>query len=301
VGRGVRRVFLGDSLTSNLLAREGDLVVDFWEGGSDLYGWSIGSYCVDRVPVFLRRSCCTGNLRWDLLEVDVSVSVEGLESIVGEKLGDLGTTVVGLSGRLYIPVKPVCSYFRRLRSESKAQRLYSPIVRVDLELREVVTYHARVEFSELVNTLPLHYLLMKSGLKDLAGGLKYSSAHVLMLVAETPLREYSKLFIGHRGYLTGCVISYLEEPLGRVLYAITPLTGGPYREDLTAKVMGELKRLKVVSGQPRSYRSFYLKYFRFHGDPRRALEELRKYGVLSLGRYGSWSELDLCTICGNVG
>jgi hypothetical protein len=295
--KGVRRVFLGDSLTSNLLAGEGDLVVDLWEGGSDLYGWSIGSYCVDRVPIFLRRSCCTANLRWDLLEVDVNVSVEGLESVVSEKLGDLSTTVVGFSGRLYTPAKPVCRYFRRLRSESRAQHLYSPIVRVDLELREVVTYHAKVEFSELVNTLPLHYLLLKSGLKSLAEELGYSSAHILMLVAESSLKEYSKLFIGHRGYLTSCVISYREEPLGRILYAITPLTRGTYKEDLTAKVMGELKRLKVVSGKPKSYRSFYIKYFRFYGNPRRALEELRKYKVLSLGRYGSWSELDLCSIC----
>ncbi len=295
--REVRRVFLGDSLTSNLLAKERDLVVDFWEGGSDLYGWSLGSYCVDRVPIFLRELCCLGTLRWDLIEVDVSVSVEGLESVAAEKLGDLSTTVVGLGGRPYIPAKPACSYFRRLRSDSRAQRLYSPIVRVDLELKEVTTYHAKIRFSELVNTLPLQYFLLKSGLGSLAEGLGYSSAHVLALVAESPLKEFSKLFVGRKGYLTGCVISYREEPLGRLLYAITPLTKEVLKEDLAAKVVGELKRLKIVSGPVRFLRSFYVKYFRFHGDPKRTLKELRKYGVLSVGRYGSWSELDLCTIC----
>jgi len=251
---------------------------------------------VDRVPLFLRRRCCLGALKWDFLEADVSVSVEGLERVVAEKFGDLSTTVVGSGGRLYIPAKPACSYFRRLRSESRARRLYSPIVRVDLELKEVATYHAKVGFSELINTLPLHYFLLKSGLRSLAEGLGYGSAHVLTLVAESPLKGFSKLFVGHRGYLTGCVISYREEPLGRLIHVITPLRG-EYREDLAAKVVGELKRLKVVSGSVRFVRTFYAKYFRFHGDPRGALEELRKYGVLSVGRYGSWSELDLCAIC----
>jgi len=295
--REVRRVFLGDSLTSNLLAKEGDLVVDFWEGGSDLYGWSLGSYCVDRVPLFLKRSCCLSTLRWDLLEVDVAVSVEGLESVVEEKLGNLGSTVLGLGGKLYIPAKPACSYFRKLKSVSRAQYLYSPLVKVDLERREVTTYHTKIMFSELTNTLPLHYFLLKSGLESLAEELEFSPAHVLALVAESPLKEFSKLFIGYRRYLTGCVISYREEPLGNLLYVITPLTRRELKEDLAAKVVGELKRLKVISGSPKSYRSFYVKYFRFHGDPRRALGELRKYGVLSVGRYGSWSELDLCTIC----
>lgn len=290
-------MFLGNSLTANILAREGDVVVDFWEGGSDLYGWNLGSTCLDRIPVFLRGGCCRQLFGEALRDVDVEVSVEGPEANVIEKLGEISGSFIGYGGRMLVPSYPVCTYYRDLLRRSRATRILSPISKIDLQSKLVTTYHCRVEYEELVNTLPLHYFLAKSGLDELRGGLEYSSAYVLTLISEAKVRDYIKTFVGHRGYSLGYVVSYGENPLGRLIYSIVPTNMLSLRAELESRVIAELKRLKLIDGRVRLVRSFFVKYFRLRGDTDEVYRTLRSYGVSLGGRYGSWADVSLCDIC----
>ncbi len=283
-------------MTANVLAREGDVIIDFWEGGSDLYGWSLGSECVDRVPIFLRGDCCplfSGSLR----EVDVEVAVEGPESGVARKLGDVSTSVVGYSGRLFVPERPACAYYRELLRRSRAAKIFSPITGIDLEARIVRTYHCDVEYEELVNTLPLHYFLTKSRLSGLSEHLDYVPAYALTLVSGTPLKDYTKVFVGHRGYSVGYVVSYGGYAAGKLVYAIVPLVEKSLRAEIESRTVAELKRLKLVEGPVKLARSFFIKYFIMRGDVEEIRKTLQSRGVVLAGKYGTWSEASLCDIC----
>ncbi|MEM1622660.1 MAG: hypothetical protein QW543_00785 [Sulfolobales archaeon] len=295
--RRAKRVFLGNSLTANLLAREGDVIVDFWEGGSDLYGWSLGSTCLDRVPIFLRRSCCQQLFGDALRDVDVEVVFEGPEDVVVEKLGDISESFMGFSGRMLVPEYPVCTYYRRLLSRSKSTRVFSPIARVNLQSKHIKTYHYEVEYEELVNTLPLHYLLSKSGLSELANRLTYSSAYALLTISNTKLGEYTKVFVGHKGHSLGYVVVYGNHPLGKLIYAFIPLERGSLKAELTNRAVAELKRLKLIEGPIKLMRQFFIKYFRMRGDVSDVCRALKNYGVTLAGRYGGWTDISLCDIC----
>ncbi len=288
---------MGNSLTANLLAREGDVIVDFWEGGSDLYGWSLGSECLDRVPIFLRRDCCrlfSGSLK----EVDVEVVVEGPESGVARKLGDVGASVIGYGGRLFVPARPACAYYRELLRRPGAVRVFSPITEVDLRSRIVRTYHCEVEYEELVSTLPLHYFLLKSRLNELRERLEYVPAYVLTLASGTRLKDYTKVFVGHGGYSLGYVASYGSHPAaGRLVYALVPLVEKRLRAEIESRAIAELKRLKLVEGPLRLARSLFVKYFIMRGDTEGVRKVLESYGVVLAGRYGTWSEASLCDVC----
>lgn len=295
--RKAKRVLLGNSLTANLLAREGDTIVDFWEGGSDLYGWNLGSSCLDRIPVFLRGDCCRQLFGGALVDVDVEVVVEGPEANVAEKLGDISGSFIGYGGRMLVPKYPVCTYYRELLLRSRATRVFSPISKIDLRSRLVRTYHYQAEYEELVNTLPLHYFLTKSGLDELKSSLQYSSAYVLTLISEAKARGYTKTFVGHRGYSLGYVVSYGEHPLGRLIYSLVPTSVHSLRAELGNRAIAELKRLKFIDGRIRLARSFFVKYFRLGGDVDEVYKVLRSYGVVLRGRYGSWTDTSLCDIC----
>ncbi|MEM4491265.1 MAG: hypothetical protein QXR49_02145 [Sulfolobales archaeon] len=295
--RKARRVFLGNSLTANLLAREDDVIVDFWEGGSDLYGWSLGSTCLDRVPIFLRRSCCHQLFGNALRDVDVEVVIEGFEDIVVEKLGDISRSFIGFSGRMLTPEYPVCTYYRKLLSKSKSTKVFSPIAKVSLQSKCVKTYHYEVEYEELVNTLPLYYLLSKSGLSELASHLTYSSAYALLIISNTKLGEYTKILIGHKGYSLGYVVVYGKHPLGKLIYAFAPLEKDLLKAELTNQAVVELKRLKLIEGPIKLMRSFFIKYFKMGGDTSEVRRALKNYGVTLAGRYGSWTDISLCDIC----
>lgn len=295
--RKAKRVFLGNSLTANLLAREGDIIVDYWEGGSDLYGWNLGSTCLDRVPIFLRGDCCRQLFGGNLLEVDVEVVIEGSEANVIEKLGDISGSFIGYCGRMLVPRYPVCTYYRELLLRSRATRVLSPISKVDLQSKFVRTYHYQTEYEELVNTLPLHYFLTKSGLDELKSSLKYSSAYVLTLISETKMKDYTKTFVGHRGYSLGYVVSYGEHPLGKLVYSLVPVSVSSLIAELNNRVIAELKRLKLIDGRIRLARSFFVKYFRLGGDTDEVYKILRSYDVVLRGRYGSWMDISLCDIC----
>lgn len=295
--REARRVFLGNSLTANLLVREDDVVVDFWEGGSDLYGWSLGSTCLDRIPVFLRRGCCRRLFGDSLREVDVETIVEGSEATVVEKLGDVSNSFLGYRGRVLVPEYPACTYYREILTKSRATRVFSPISKIDLQSKTVKTYHCEIQYRELVNTLPLYYFLSKSGLSELGNRLAYTSAYVLTLISETKVGEYTKVFVGRRGYSLAYVVSYRNHPLGRLIYALTPVSKDSLRAELTSRVIAELKKLKLVDGFIRLARSFFIKYFRLEGDISEIRKTLGDYGVALAGRYGSWSNISLCDIC----
>ncbi|MCS7100043.1 MAG: hypothetical protein RMH84_05145 [Sulfolobales archaeon] len=293
----VERIFLGNSLTSNTLARENDVIVDIWEGGSDLYGWTLGSSCLDRVPVFLTRKCCYEIFGEVFEEVDVEVVIEGPESGVREKMGDVDSSFLSFCGRLLLPERRVCDCYRSFLRKSKAGRVFSPISRIDLESKTVKTYHRELEYGELVNTRPLHYFLTKAGLSDLSSQLTYASAYILVLVGKVGLREFAKMFIGHRGYSLGLVVSYRETPIGRTVYAFIPFDRKSLRAELTNRAIAELKRLKVIEEPIVFLRSFYSKYFRLRSDAKEIGEFLKKHDVLLAGRYGKWSEVSICDIC----
>ncbi|MEM2208417.1 MAG: hypothetical protein QXG17_06990 [Sulfolobales archaeon] len=295
--RKARRVFLGNSLTTNLLAREDDVIIDFWEGGSDLYGWSLGSSCLDRIPVFLRRSCCQQLFGSNLRDVDVEIVIEGFEANVAEKLGDISRSFIGFSGKVLVPEHPVCAYYRRLLTKSRATRVFSPISKVSLQSKHVKTYHYEVEYEELVNTLPLHYFLSKSGLNKLVDYLEYSSAHALLVISDTKLGEYTKVLVGHKGHSLGYVVSYGKHPLGRLIYAFIPIGRGSLKAELASQAVVELKRLKLIEGPVRLVRPFFIKYFRMEGDVGGVQRVLKDYGVILAGRYGRWLDVTLCDIC----
>lgn len=290
----VKRVFLGNSLTSNILAGENDVVIDFWEGGSNLYGWTIGPTCLDRIPIFLTKNCCQRVFNGALREIDVEAVVEGSETNLREKMGDISNSFLGYYGRLLIPERWVCDHYREFLRRSKTERIFSPTLKIDLESRVIKTHNYKLEYEELVNTLPLHYFLTKAGLSS---QLTYTSAYILALVVKTRLREFTKFFIGHRGYLLGLVVSYRETPIGRIIYAFIPLSRESMKAELTNRAVVELKKLKFIEEPIRLARSFYSKYFRLKGYAREVGEFLKKYNVSLAGRYGSWSEISICDIC----
>jgi len=292
-----RRVLLGNSLTANLLARNDDLVVDVWEGGSDLYGWSLGSLCIERVPMFLPRACCQQLLRDSLTEVNVEVTVEGPEKGLAEKFGEATKTTLWLGGKLLVPERPLCTYFREFLRRVTTTRIFSPISRIDLSYKVLRTYHCDIEYDELVNTLPLDYFLSKAGLNDLRSHLGYRSAHAVLAVAESRLEDYTKIFVGHRGYLVGYVVSYGRSPLGNYIYAFTPITRSTLKAELIGRTLSELKRLKIIEGHIKMLRTHLIKYFMFSGSTEEVSETLRKYGIALAGRYGTWADLSICDIC----
>lgn len=293
-----RRVFLGNSLTTNLLVRNEDLVVDIWEGGSDLYGWSLGTLCIDRIPVFLPRTCCQRLLNDSLVEVDVDVAIEGPEKELERKFGETITkSILWLNGRLLIPKRSLCTYFREFLRRIATPKIFSPISRIDLNSKILRTYHCDVEYEELINTLPLDYFLSKAGLNDLRSHLSYRSAHVVLVVAESRLREYTKTFIAHRGYLTSYVVSYGRSSLGNQVYAFIPLTRNTLRAELIDRTISELKRLKVIEGNIKMLRSYTIKYFVFSGSTEEVSKTLKRYAVILAGRYGTWTDLSICDIC----
>lgn len=294
----MRRVFLGNSLTTNLLAGSEDLVVDIWEGGSDLYGWSLGSLCVDRIPMFLPRTCCQQLLNDSLVDVDVDFIVEGPEKELEKKFGETITkSVLWFNGKVLIPKRPFCEYFRELLRRVKTSKIFSPISRIDLDSKILRTYHCDVEYGELVNTLPLDYFLGKAGLHELRSYLSYRSAHAILVVAESRLKEYAKIFVGHRGYLTSYVVSYGRSSLGNQIYAFIPLTRDTLRAELIDRTISELKRLKVIEGGIKMLRSYLIKYFTFSGSTEEVSKVLSEHAVTLAGRYGTWTDISVCDIC----
>lgn len=306
------RVFLGLSLpTISAGLREEDMVIDFWEGGSLLYGSDLMGSCVDYLPMFSLPSerGCLEELCGNIVEVN-------LEEVVIGDLDDLGSKLAAepdifqknwlIAGprRGFLPRGGWCRYYRERLKGVNARRLVGfGIASIGLEERKVVTYLGRdiLEADEIVSTMPMPYVLRKAGYPVSEDDFPHEPLHVsFFLIKGTVSREPKKVILAKLRY--GGIVTYVMPGMPfegfTSVYHISSARKLKY-SGLQERALSDIKRLgfastlsDIVAERYVTVRYGLLGMMSQEG--RDAARDAEEKGLKTLGRLGRWKEMSVC-------
>ncbi len=308
----VSRVFLGLSLpTISAEPRESDAVIDFWEGGSLLYGSDLMSSCTDYLPMLslLNEKNCLERLCGDLVEISFEEEVIGDINDVSSKLATDPSSLQGnwlLAGprKGFLPSGGWCRCYRRRLMGMNARKLVGlGIASIDLEGHKVVTYLRRnvLEAEEIVSTMPLPYVLRKAGYSVSDEDFPYEPLHVsLFLIKGAASREPKRLVLAKLRY--GGVVTYIipEMPFKGFtsVYHVSSVKRLKY-SGLQERALSDIKRLGLITAlnDVVAERHIIVKYGLLGRMSQRGADVARdaeSKGLKLLGRLGRWKEMSVC-------
>ncbi|RLG80454.1 MAG: hypothetical protein DRO09_03130 [Thermoprotei archaeon] len=316
------KLILGESLTGLLRAMTYGssycTIVDFWEGGSTLYGWSLNGRCIDRFPVFIGSPDCLEVLKGKPLQLRFDVEFQGSVKGYLEKVNDRyqRSWIKDLEKRMYTSQNGFCSVFRELQKGVKARRVYGEVSSIYVDKKLVyVSWLGAIGYRNLVNTLPLNYFLSKARLTEFKGDeafkdylsratFSYKSLYVLMMIMEGGKLSEAKVYnIGKKGFYLATVVllpgwkiyPWLGNKL--VIYAIAPLDLGSLRAEISNRLLVEVKRAGINIKNVLVFREYFERYGVLGSEDLSYVEErLREYGITLSGRLGTWKEKSVCEI-----
>lgn len=306
------RAFLGLSLPAISAGPcEEDVVIDFWEGGSLLYGSDLMSSCVDYLPMLSSHDerACLEKLCGDVVEVEFEEEVVGDVGDIGSKLSiELDSIQRNwlLTGprKGLLPVEGWCRcYRRRLMSVSARKLVGLGIASIDLEGRRVVTYLRRdtLEVEEIVSTMPLPYVLRKAGYSVREDDFPHEPLHVsFFLVRGSVSRVPKKLVLAKLRY--GGIVAYIVP--GRPfegftsVYHISSVKRLGY-SGLQERALSDIKRLGLITSfnDVVAERYVIVRYGLLGRMSQRgagAARDAERKGLRMLGRLGRWREMSVC-------
>ncbi len=308
----VHRAFLGLSLpTLSAEPREEDAVIDFWEGGSLLYGSDLMGSCIDYLPMlsFPYERDCLKTLCDNVVEIEFEEEVIGDQADIGSKLSIEFNSVQKnwlFAGpkKGYLPKDGWCRYYRRHLVSISARKLVGlGVASINLEDRKIITYLRRyiIEAKSIISTMPLPYVLRKAGYIVNEDDFPYEPLHVsLFLIKDSSLREPKKLVLAKLRY--GGIVAYIVpnipfEGLTSV-YHVSSVNKLRY-SGLQERALSDIKRLGLVSSLSNivAERHLIVRYGllgRMTQKGADAAMDAERKGLRLLGRLGKWKEMSVC-------
>ncbi len=304
------RIFLGLSLTT-LLQEPGpnDLIIDFWEGGSSLYGWDHMGSCVDRLPIYVTNPECIERLGGTPQELDSE------SELIGEYrdyLRKFSLDVAELPqwfreplSKVYIPREGWCQLFRTMISGVRSERKFGEIIWIDLNSSAIkMSQWGLVRFRELFNTFPLEYLVRK--IKGCSPGeasrnFPFEPLYVSVFIVKGREEKFRTYLLGKRKFFSVAVVKVPMPHDGdySLMYSIIPYTDYKAVGGFRQKAYSDLKRLGVSVDKIVFERSYFEKYGVLG---KASFPECLKMGnVVLSGRLGEWREKGICDITSGFG
>ena len=306
------RVFLGLSLPTMAAGPgEEDAIIDFWEGGSLLYGSDFMGSCIDYFPMLSLREeiGCLKRLCDNINEINFDEEVIGDINDISSKL-TLEPTVIQKNWLLTGPRKGLlpkggwCRCYRKHLLTLKAKKLVGlGIASVDLEQHQVVTYLKReiISSDEIVSTMPLPYILTKSGYSISESDFPYEPLHIaLFLLKGHVVKEPKRIVLAKLRY--GGIVIYVipDKPFRGItsIYHVSSarklrFSGLQERAFSDVKKIGLIASLDNVIGE----RHIMIKYGllgKISDSAEDAVRDAKEKGLRTLGRLGRWREMSVC-------
>ncbi len=306
------KVFLGLSLpTISAAPQEGDAIIDYWEGGSLLYGSDLMGSCVDYLPMLSipNERGCLEKLCDDVVDVDLDEEVIGEVNDINSKLSiELSTLQMNwlLAGprKGFLPRGGWCRCYRRHLKGVNGRKLVGlGIASINLEERMVVTYLRRdiIKAGEIVSTMPLPYVLRKAGYKVGEADFPHEALHIsFFLIKGIVSREPKKYILAKLRY--GGVAAYVIPGMPfdgfTSVYHISSVRRLKY-SGLQERALSDIKRLGLAStlSDIVAERYVMVRYGllgRMSREGADAVRDAGRKGLRLLGRLGRWREMSVC-------
>lgn len=299
------RIFLGLSLAT-LLQGPGpnDLIIDFWEGGSSLYGWDYMGGCIDRLPIYVTNPECIERLGGTPQELDSD------SELIGEYrdyLGKFSLSELELPqwfreppSKVYTPEKSWCQLFRAMITSVRSERKFGEILWIDLNSSAIkMSQWGLVRFRQLINTLPLEYLVRKikgCRAEEASRSFPFEPLYISVFIVRGREEKFKTFFLGKRKFFSA-VIAKIPLPKGgdySLMYSIIPYTNYKEVGGFRQKAYSDLKRLGISSDRIVFERSYFEKYGVLGKASLPGCLEMKN--VVLSGRLGKWEEKGICDI-----
>lgn len=306
------RIFLGLSLpTLSALPGGDDAIIDFWEGGSLLYGSDLMRACADYLPILSQpeERECVERLCGEVTELSFEEVVIGDAGDIGAKLSlsaDVFQRNWLLSGprKGFVPTSGWCRCYRGVLASVAAKKLVGlGIAGIDIDARRVVTYLRRdvVEADEIISTMPLPYVLRKAGYSVSDSDFPHEPLHVsLFLVRNSGLREPKVFLLAKLRF--GGIIAYVipDTPFSGYtsIYHISSERKLKF-SGLQERAFSDIKRLGIINtvNDVVAERHIIIRYGLLGKPTEEGLSaaiDAEKRGLKTAGRLGRWEEMSVC-------
>ncbi len=291
------------------------LVFDFWHGGSVLHGWDFLRRCVDRLPIGVNDPDTISALGGTSVELSLEGELLGTESDYEHKVTCEGRVriqrdwIKELVGMKWYVSGGWCSLFRKLVSQNRmtTKAFFGDLRYVNAKGKTIyVLPHGLIRYEEIVNSLPLEYVINKTTHSNARYNFpaKYATLYVTVVIVRGAY-EPRIWFLGKRRFVSSAIITlplkllYPQLNLGEedltLAYAFVPQLMGKLNPDVRQKVMADFKRLGLNTRNPLFVRSHFERYG-YLGE-REGIDDiinvLADYGIKCVGRLGTWRELGI--------
>lgn len=308
----VPRVFLGLSLpTVSAGPRESDAVIDFWEGGSFLYGFDLMGSCADYLPLLSPHDerTCLEKLCDKVAEIDLEEEVIGNIGDIGSKLFiELDTIQRNwfLSGpsKGFLPSSGWCHCYRRLLTDLDTRKLMGlGIASIDIEDHRIVTYLRRdtLEAEEIISTMPLPYVLKKAGYQVSDADFPHEPLHISLFLVKGSLTKEPKKYVLAKLRYGGIAVYVIPDRPSEEVTSIYHASSAKRLKysGLQERALSDIKRLGLITSlnDVVAERHIIVRYGllgKMSKDGVDASEDAGRRGLIMLGRLGRWREMSVC-------